>query len=90
MCAIHATKAINFQKLSVPCCAVGKLGKLKGPGGWPANVGPQAPIAEEGVDCASSATFIWVEMEAELLVNELFENTVIKDPNAGADVGPKG
>jgi hypothetical protein len=29
-------------------------------------------------------------MEAELLVNELFENTVIKDPNAGADVGPKG
>jgi hypothetical protein len=48
MCAIHATKAINFQKLCVPCCAVGKLGKLKAPGAWPASVGTKAPIAEEG------------------------------------------
>jgi hypothetical protein len=29
-------------------------------------------------------------MEAELLVNKLFVNTGIIDPNAGADVGPKG
>jgi hypothetical protein len=29
-------------------------------------------------------------MEAELLVNELFVNTGIVDPNAGEDVAPKG
>jgi hypothetical protein len=29
-------------------------------------------------------------MEAELLVNELFVSTGIIDPNAGADVAPKG
>jgi len=74
----------------VPCCAVGKLGKLKAPGAWPASVGPKAPIAEEGVDCASPATFIWADMEAELLVNGLFVKTGIVDPNAGEAVAPKG
>jgi hypothetical protein len=50
----------------------------------------RASCSGHTVDCASSATFIWAEMEAELLVNELFVNTGIVDPNAGEDVAPKG
>jgi len=67
MCAIHATKAINFQRLSVPCCAVGKLGKLKAPGAWPASVSPKAPIAEEGCTQVKTNSQMYIMLQNKFI-----------------------
>jgi hypothetical protein len=56
-----------FQKLSLPCCAIGKLGKLKGPGGWTANVGAKTQIAEEGCTKVKTNSQMYIVLQNKFI-----------------------